>query len=90
MYVDDLNTAAIPSFFTTDIGIRYTSKAMLGKQTTLRFNVNNVFNKKYWAGMYPASADGAGGINPQSVLGSANGLTLGESRSFMLSAEVKF
>ena len=90
MYVDDLNTAAIPSFFTTDIGIRYTSKAMLGKQTTLRFNVNNVFNKKYWAGMYPASADGAGGVNVTSVLGSANGLTLGESRSFMLSAEVKF
>ena len=90
MYVDDLNTAAIPSFFTTDLGVRYTSRAMLGKQTTLRFNVNNVFNKKYWAGMYPASADGAGGVGASGVLGSANGLTLGESRTFMLSAEVKF
>ena len=40
--------------------------------------------------MYPASADGNGGINPKSVLGAANGLTLGESRTFMLSAEVKF
>ena len=90
MYVDDLNTAAIPSFFTTDLGVRYTSRAMLGKQTTLRFNVNNVFNKKYWAGMYPASADGAGGSGASGVLGSANGLTLGESRTFMLSAEVKF
>jgi len=90
MYLDDLNTQHTPSFFVTDIGIRYTSEHLLGDKTTLRFNVNNVFNKKYWAGMYPASADGAGGLNVTSVLGSANGVTLGESRSFMLSAEVKF
>ena len=90
MYLDDLNTQHTPSFFVTDIGVRYTSEHLLGDKTTLRFNVNNVFNKKYWAGMYPASADGAGGLNVTSVLGSANGVTLGESRSFMLSAEVKF
>lgn len=90
MYLDDLNTQSTPSFFVTDLGIRYTSERLLGDKTTLRFNVNNVFNKKYWAGMYPASADGAGGLNVTSVLGSANGVTLGESRSFMLSAEVKF
>ena len=90
MYLDDLNTQHTPSFFVTDLGIRYTSEHLLGDKTTLRFNVNNVFNKKYWAGMYPASADGAGGLNVTSVLGSANGVTLGESRSFMLSAEVKF
>ena len=90
MYLDDLNTQHTPSFFVTDLGIRYTSEHLLGDKTTLSFNVNNVFNKKYWAGMYPASADGAGGLNVTSVLGSANGVTLGESRSFMLSAEVKF
>ncbi len=90
MYLDDLNTQHTPSFFVTDLGIRYTSEHLLGDKTTLRFNVNNVFNKKYWAGMYPASADGAGGLNVTSVLGSANGVTLGESRSFMLSAEIKF
>ncbi len=90
MYLDDLNTQRTPSFFVTDLGVRYTSEHLLGDKTTLRFNVNNVFNKKYWAGMYPASADGAGGLNVTSVLGSANGVTLGESRSFMLSAEVKF
>jgi len=90
MYLDDLNTQRTPSFFVTDLGMRYTSEHLLGDKTTLRFNVNNVFNKKYWAGMYPASADGAGGLNVTSVLGSANGVTLGESRSFMLSAEVKF
>ena len=90
MYLDDLNTQSTPSFFVTDLGMRYTSEHLLGDKTTLRFNVNNVFNKKYWAGMYPASADGAGGLNVTSILGSANGVTLGESRSFMLSAEVKF
>ncbi|WP_297943073.1 TonB-dependent receptor [uncultured Campylobacter sp.] len=90
MYLDDLNTQSTPSFFVTDLSVRYTSEHLLGDKTTLRFNVNNVFNKKYWAGMYPASADGAGGLNVTSVLGSANGVTLGESRSFMLSAEVKF
>ena len=90
MYLDDLNTQSTPSFFVTDLGMRYTSEHLLGDKTTLRFNVNNVFNKKYWAGMYPASADGAGGLNVTSVLGSANGVTLGESRSFMLPAEVKF
>ena len=90
MYLDDLNTQSTPSFFVTDLGMRYTSEHLLGDKTTLRFNVNNVFNKKYWAGMYPASADGAGGLNVTSVLGSANGVTLGESRSFMLSVEIKF
>ena len=90
MYLDDLNTQRTPSFFVTDLGMRYTSEHLLGDKTTLRFNVNNVFNKKYWAGMYPASADGAGGVGASGVLGSANGLTLGESRTFMLSAEVKF
>ncbi|MDO5046873.1 TonB-dependent receptor [Campylobacter sp.] len=88
MYLDDLNTRSTPSFFVTDLGVRYASKALLGKQTTIRFNVNNVFNKKYWAGMYPASADGAG--TSSSVLGVANGLSLGDSRTFMLSAEIKF
>ena len=62
----------------------------ISKNFDIQLNIDNVFNKKYWAGMYPASADGAGGVGASGVLGSANGLTLGESRTFMLSAEVKF
>ncbi|EJP75303.1 MULTISPECIES: TonB-dependent receptor [Campylobacter] len=87
MYIDDVNSQKTPSYFTTDLSVRYTSKTWLGKQTTLRFNVNNVFDKRYWAGMNPVSMDGTGA---NSGLNSIQGLSLGESRTFMLSAEVKF
>ncbi|EEF14452.1 TonB-dependent siderophore receptor [Campylobacter rectus RM3267] len=87
-YTDDLNTQKTSAFFTTDLGARYTSRTMLGKQTTLRFNVNNVFNKKYWAGISPASMDGA--ATGSTRVAGTTGLSLGESRTFILSAEVKF
>ena len=87
-YADDLNTQKTSAFFTTDLGARYTSHKMLGKQTTLRFNVNNVFNKKYWAGISPASMDGA--ASGSTRVAGTTGLSLGESRTFILSAEVKF
>lgn len=81
MYIDDANTQKTPAFFTTDLGARYVSKKILGKQTTLRFNVNNVFNKKhYYAIMF----------SNDSVANRNNTIHLGESRIFMLSAEVKF
>ena len=87
-YADDLNTQKTSAFFTTDLGARYTSHKMLGKQTTLRFNVNNVFNKKYWVGISPASMDGA--ATGSTRVAGTMGLSLGESRTFILSAEVKF
>lgn len=87
-YTDDLNTQKTSAFFTTDLGARYTSRTMLGKQTTLRFNVNNVFNKKYWAGISPVSMDGA--ATGSTRVAGTTGLSLGESRTFILSAEVKF
>ena len=87
-YADDLNTQKTSAFFTTDLGARYTSHKMLGKQTTLRFNVNNVFNKKYWAGISPVSMDGA--ATGSTRVAGTTGLSLGESRTFILSAEVKF
>ena len=57
-YADQRNVNAVPAYFTTDLGIRYVTKEWLGKQTTLRFNVNNVFDKKYWGGMFPSNIDG--------------------------------
>ncbi len=59
-YADQRNVNAVPAYFTTDLGIRYVTKEWLGKQTTLRFNVNNVFDKKYWVGMFPQNYDGCG------------------------------
>lgn len=87
-YADDLNTQKTSAFFTIDLSARYTSHKMLSKQTTLRFNVNNVFNKKYWAGISPVSMDGA--ATGSTRVAGTTGLSLGESRTFILSAEVKF
>ena len=82
-YADQRNVNAVPAYFTTDLGIRYVTKEWLGKQTTLRFNVNNVFDKRYWVGMFPSNIDGTSN-------GTGASLFLGQSRTFMLSAEVKF
>ena len=82
-YVDELNTKSVDSYFTMDLGARYTTKAWLGKETTIRFNVNNVFDKKYWVGMFPGSLDGE-------VKNSGTNLFRSYDRTFMLSAQVKF
>ena len=82
-YADNANQNSVSGYFTTDLGARYTAKNWLGKETTLRFNVNNVFDKKYWAGMFPADVDGQSSRR-------GTWLFLGQSRIFMLSAQVKF
>lgn len=82
-YIDNANAHSVNGYFTTDVGARYTTKAWLGKETTIRFNINNLFDKKYWAGMFPSDVDGA-------IAGRGTSLFLGQSRTFMLSAQVKF
>ena len=84
-YIDNANAHSVNGYFTTDIGARYTTKAWLGKETTIRFNINNLFDKKYWAGMFPSDVDGE--INPRNR---GTSLFSGQSRTFMLSAQVKF
>lgn len=82
-YVDELNTKSVDDYFTTDLGVRYTTKEWVGKEMTLRFNVNNLFNEKYWVGMFPGSLDGE-------VKNSGTNLFRGYDRTFMLSGQVKF
>ena len=82
-YIDNANAHSVDGYFTTDIGARYTTKNWIGKEATIRFNVNNLFDKKYWAGMFPSDVDGA-------IAGRGTSLFLGQSRNFMLSAQVKF
>lgn len=82
-YIDNANAHSVNGYFTTDVGARYTTKAWLGKETTIRFDINNLFDKKYWAGMFPSDVDGA-------VAKRGTYLFLGQSRTFMLSAQVKF
>lgn len=81
-YVDDRNTQSIDGYFTADLGVRYATKSWLGKETTLRFNVNNIFDKKYYVSVRPGESDGAG-------TGTTD-LYLGDSRNFTASFEVKF
>lgn len=82
-YIDNANAHSVNGYFTTDVGARYTTKTWLGKETTIRFDINNLFDKKYWAGMFPSDVDGA-------VAGRGTSLFLGQSRTLMLSAQVKF
>ncbi|WP_169779369.1 TonB-dependent receptor [Campylobacter curvus] len=80
-YADEINNHRVDGYFLTDLGVRYVTKQWLGKETILRFNVNNVFNEKYWASLYPNSVDGTS---------NSTWFFLGQSRTFMLSAQVKF
>jgi len=47
-YVNEANTREIPDWTRFDIGSRYTFKSG-GKTITLRANVENVFDKRYWS-----------------------------------------
>ena len=84
-YVDEMNTASVSGYFTTDLGARYTTKSWIGKETSIRFNVNNVFDKKYWVSIFSGDLDGS---VPSSYSGAS--MFRGYGRTFMLSAQVKF
>jgi len=47
-YVNEANTREIPDWTRFDLGSRYVFKAH-GKTVTLRANVDNVFDKRYWS-----------------------------------------
>ncbi|WP_256577778.1 MULTISPECIES: TonB-dependent receptor [unclassified Pseudomonas] len=75
-YLDQANTKEIGSWERFDVGARYAFKVE-GKDVTLRANVENVMNKRYWASA-GASDD------------SDAGLTLSTPRTYLLSATVGF
>lgn len=87
-WADESNTLSVPSYFTMDLGARYSTKNLLGKETSFRFNINNLLNRKYWAGMFPNSMlDGV-----PAATGTTRTLSIfrGYDRSFMASVMVKF
>lgn len=51
-YVNKENTGSVPAWTRVDLGARYTTK-VAGRDTTFRFGVDNVFNKRYWATVSP-------------------------------------
>jgi iron complex outermembrane receptor protein len=76
-YADQGNKYKLPSVTTFDVGARYKTK-VAGKNLTLRLNVENLFDKSYWATSSSANnvSDGY--------------LYLGSGRIVMLSATVDF
>ncbi|MFT4026103.1 MAG: TonB-dependent receptor [Novosphingobium sp.] len=50
-WVDELNTLKLPSWTRFDLGARYVT-LVADKPLTLRFNVDNVVNKRYWASSF--------------------------------------
>jgi len=71
---NDANTLELPSWTRFDVGARFVT-AVSGKALTLRFNVDNVANKRYWASAFQV-------FNPD--------LLQGAPRTFKASASIEF
>ena len=80
-----MNTKAVDGYFTMDLGVRYTTKKWLGKETALRFNINNLFNERYWTAMQISGNSDDGALNTTGTR-----LFRGYDRTFILSGQVKF
>jgi len=65
---NDTNTAWASSYTTWDLGTRYTTN-ISNVPTTLRIAVNNIFDKHYWASIFPSGTDGDNG-SPSAFIGS--------------------
>ncbi|OEY95945.1 TonB-dependent siderophore receptor [Acinetobacter qingfengensis] len=50
-YLNQANTIKLPDYTVVDLGAKYETKVG-GVDTTLRVGVDNVANKKYWAGVF--------------------------------------
>lgn len=73
-YADSANAIEIPGWGQVDLGARYATQVN-GRDVVLRLNVNNVFNKYYYAGIFSDTTPIA---------------TLGPARSVMASATISF
>jgi len=74
------NNSFAPAYTTLDLGVRYTH-VMWHKPVTLRAQVNNVTDARYWISIFPATINGAVG---------ADSAWLGLPRTVSASAEVDF
>lgn len=54
-YVNNANTLTIPAWTRFDLGARYATK-LAGKDVVFRANVDNVFDKNYWQGVYSSGS----------------------------------
>lgn len=75
-YIDAANTQSIPDWQRFDLGARYVFENQ-GKPITIRFNVQNVLDRNYWATAF-------------SNFPSNHGLNMGVPRTFLLSTTFNF
>lgn len=67
-YVNQTNTANLPAWTRVDVGARYNTQ-ISGRAVTLRANLQNAFNKKYWSGVASYGSFSLG--SPRTLLVSA-------------------
>lgn len=90
-YANELNTMDIPSYFTMDLGARFSVKNVIGKETIFRFNISNLLDKKYWVGAFPQAAGTVNnGQNVSIGANSGSNVFRGYDRTFSASVMVKF
>ncbi|MFV0481937.1 MAG: TonB-dependent receptor [Campylobacteraceae bacterium] len=82
--IDQANTQWADDYYTVDLAARYATK-VYGQRTIFRLSVNNVFNEKYWAGVFASN-----GLDGEARANQSHSLFLGESRSITASVEVRF
>ncbi|ADP69781.1 TonB-dependent siderophore receptor [Rhodomicrobium vannielii ATCC 17100] len=83
--VNNVNTSWADAFTTVDLGARYETE-VFGRKTTLRLNVNNVFDEKSWAAVMPGSIIG----DPGTATKGANTAFLGSPREVVFTGTVRF
>ncbi|MEY0951879.1 TonB-dependent receptor [Providencia manganoxydans] len=66
-YVNKENTHSIPSWTTVDVGSTYKT-TVSNTPVTLRLNINNILNERYWSGVASYSTFAQG--SPRTVMGS--------------------
>ncbi len=53
------NTVWLGSYTTLDLGAKYTTKHFYGKELTVRLNVDNITDERYWASAFSGNYSGA-------------------------------
>lgn len=79
---NSINSTWAGSYTTVDLGAKYILHKFIGEETTLRLNITNLFDRQYWAAIFPGNIYGSPSAS--------NTAFLGEPRQLRLTATVKF
>lgn len=79
---DPTNHTWAGRYATVDIGARYDEPNVYGHRLSVSLMIENLTNRKYWAGVFPSSIYGNTGSNYTAYLGAPRTATLSASVSF--------